>query len=155
MNAFADDYIFYVLFVGLYQALFAAVVAVAILPFMSRVTQRSYGSLLSYFAVLNAFLLVWGGLGNSLWLHLTTNRLSVADDCPVWAPFVPFGRWVLDSAAGWSGGWQLHGGATVGQLQWLWAAIAVPVWAISFLSASLCRALFAQLAHRTHATNVA
>jgi len=141
MNAFADDYLFYVLFVGLCQALFAAVVAVTVVPFLSRVTRRRYRSLLRYFALLNVYLLVWGGLGNSIWLHFTANRLSVADDCPVWAPFVPFSRWVLDSAVGWSGGWQLHGGTTIGQLQWLWVAIAVSVWVSSIFSVSASRAL--------------
>lgn len=151
MNAFADDYVFYVGFVGFYQVLFAVVVAVSVVPLVARVMQRSYGDLLRQFALLNVFLLIWGGLGNSLWLHLTANRLAVADDCPVWAPFVPFGRWVLES----TGGWQLLDGATIGQLQFLWAAIAVPVWVVSLLSVSASRALFAQFAHRTHAPNIA
>src|SRR4051794_5523097 len=133
MSAFADDYVFYVLFVGLYQAL-AMGVGVTVVPLLSRFTRRSYGSLLRRFALLNIFLLFWGGLGNSLWLHLTVNRLSVADDCPLWAPFVPFSQRVLDSASGCPGGWQLHGGTTVGQLQLLWAVIAVPVWLISVFS---------------------
>lgn len=151
MDTFADDFIFYVLFVGLNQVLIAMAVALIFVPILARATKRGYGNLLGQFALLNIFLLVWGAMGNSLWLYLTNNRLSVADDCPVWAPFVPFGQWVLDNATGWSGGWQLHGGTTIEQLQWIWAAIAFPVWAISFLSVYISRAIIARLVPRAHA----
>jgi len=152
MSTFADNFIFYVLFVGLYQALFATAVAVTILPLVSCFAYRSYRNLLAHFAHLNVYLLGWGGVGNFLWLQLTANRLSVADDCPVWVPFVPFGRWMLDSAAGWRGGWQLLEGTTVLQLQLLWAAIAVPVWLISFYNAWAFRTFFARFIHRSHAS---
>lgn len=154
MSEFAAEYAFYVLFVGVFQVLWAAIVAAMILPLIPRFTQRTYGSLLRNFALLNVFLLVWGGFGNAVWLHLTVERLLVADDCPVWAPFVPFGRWVLDRAAGWPGGWELQGGTTVRELQFLWAVVAVPVWVASFLSVSASRGLFAHFCHRSHATSV-
>lgn len=157
MNAFAGDFLFYALFVGLYQALFAAGVAGFVLPFLARATQIRYSSLLGRFALLNVFLLVWGGFGDSLWLHCTVHRLSVADNAPVWAPFVPFvpfGRWVLDSATGWRGGWELHEGTTIGQLQWLWAAITLPVWIASLLSVAATRVLIARFAPHTCKTQV-
>ncbi|HEX8373297.1 MAG TPA: hypothetical protein VF585_10985 [Chthoniobacterales bacterium] len=149
MSAFADDYLFYLLFVGVHQVLLAAVVAVTIVPLLAGLTRRSYGRLLRHFALLNVFLLAWGGLGDSLWLRLTDGQFSVADDCPVWVPFLPFGRWILDSAAGSPEGWQLHGNATLAQLQWTWAAIAVPVWVLSVFSVLVFRAFMPKVVGRT------
>jgi hypothetical protein len=134
MSTFVDGLFFDVVFVGFYQALFAVVVALTVLPIAALWLRINYGLLVRRFMIFNVFFLCWSAGGNALWLYLTSNRLAVADDAPVWAAFFPFGRYVLDHAAGWREGWHLLGGTTITQLRWIWAATAMPVWLLTILS---------------------
>ncbi len=138
MSGFIDDLLVYFLFVGTYQIALASVSAVVLLSLGRSFTGLAYGWMLSRYALLNLFLLGWGALGSALWAHFTSGRLAVADDAPVWAPFIPIGRGVLDYAAGSSAFWHLLGDTTLPQLQLIWAAIAIPVWILSFASVRLC-----------------
>ena len=134
MSAFVEELFFDVVFTGLYQALLALAVATPVLLLGGLWLRIDYGLLVRRFALFNLFFFCWSVLGNCLWLNLTWNRLAVADDAPVWAPFIPFGRYALDHAAGWRDGWHLLGGTTVTQLKWIWAATAIPVWLLATLS---------------------
>jgi hypothetical protein len=134
MSSFVDGLLFDVVFVGLYQALFAFVVALFVLPVVALWAPSNYGLFLRRFIIFNLFFLGWSAVGNALWLYLTSNRLNVADDAPVWAAFIPFGLYLLDHAAGWRDGWHLLGGTTITQLRWIWAATAIPVWLLTILS---------------------
>ncbi len=117
MSASIDDPLFYLLFVGAYQIALATVWAVVLVPLFQSFTGQGYRRVLSRYALMNIFLLAWGALGNALWFHFTSGRLAVADDAPVWAPFIPFGEGVLDSAAASSAFWHLLGDTTLPQLR--------------------------------------
>jgi hypothetical protein len=134
MSAFADGLIFDVLFVGLYQLLFAFVAAISILPLCALSFRINYPVLLRRFAIFNLFFFCWSAVGNAAWLLFAQNRLVIADDAPVWAAFIPFGSYLLDHAAGWRDGWHLIAGTTIAQLTWIWAATAIPVWILAILS---------------------
>jgi hypothetical protein len=134
MSAFAEGLIFDILFVGLFQLVFAFGVAISILPLCALSLRIGYPVLLRRFALFNLFFFGWSAVGNAAWLLLTQNRLVVADDAPVWAAFIPFGSYLLDHAAGWPDGWHLLGSTTVAQLRWIWAATAIPVWFLAILS---------------------
>jgi hypothetical protein len=141
MSTFTEDLYFYLLFVGGLQLVLAAIIAVTLLPLAGLLLRIRFAILVRRFALFNGFLLAWGCLANSLWLVLTDAKLAVLDDCPVWAPFVPFGRRVLDGA-GW---WKLLNGTHLLELQFIWALITILVWILSFRSTCACRVLFARL----------
>ena len=128
MSDFASDLFVTAVFAGVLQLMFALPVA-AILC-----VSRQRGSLLRLFALFNLFLFVWSVFGVAAWLCLTEHRLAVLDDAPVWAAIFPFGRAMLDHAAGGSDGWQLLGGTSMSQLRVLWGATVLPVWLLAALS---------------------
>lgn len=134
MRAFAEDLVFDVLFVGVYQALFALFAALTLLPLCAISLRIAYPVLLRRSAIFNLFLFCWSAVGNAAWLLLAQDRLVIADDAPVWAAFIPFGSYLLDHAAGWRDGWHLVAGTTIAQLKWIWAATAIPVWLLAILS---------------------
>ena len=128
MSGFVSDLFVTTVFAGVLQLMFALpVAAILCVPF-----QR--GSLLRHFALFNLFLFVWSVFGVAAWLCLTEHRLAVLDDAPVWSSVFPFGRAMLDHAAGGSDGWQLLGGTSMSQLRVLWGATVLPVWFFAALS---------------------
>ena len=133
--------IIYLFIDGLYQALVAFIVAVAILPLASWVGRWNYLRLLGRFALFNVFLLSWGGLGNAAWLHFTVHSFWVLDDALVWAPYLPPLPAVFNDAGGGPDAWGLYGHTTFSQLYLLWLATAIPVWVLAALSLSACARL--------------
>ena len=128
MSGFASDLIVTAVFAGILQAILALpVAAVLCLP-------RRRGSLLRLFALFNLFLFAWSVFGGAAWLRVTEHRLAVLDDAPVWSAVFPFGRAMLDHAAGGSDGWQLLGGTSMSQLRVLWGVRFLPVWVLAGLS---------------------
>lgn len=128
MSDFVPDLIADTIFAGVLQTLSALPVAAVLC------LSRRRGSLLCLFALFNLFLFVWSIFGNAVWRHLTDHRLAVLDDAPVWSPVFPFGRAMLDHAAGGSDGWQLLGTTSLGQLRIWWGATAFAVWLLASLS---------------------
>jgi hypothetical protein len=89
---------------------------------------RDYRRILGRSLVFASVFLVAGCIGNSVFMLIAYERMYVSRDTVVdFFPFIPFGQWVLDSEfAGRRG--QLVNGASLRQVQLLWAAIAALVW---------------------------
>jgi hypothetical protein len=89
---------------------------------------RDYRRLVGRSLVFGSVFLVAGCIDNSVFMLVAYERMYVSRDTVVdFFPFIPFGQWVLDSEfAGRRG--QLLNGASLRQIQLLWAAIAAPVW---------------------------
>jgi hypothetical protein len=134
MHGLLQDLVFDVAFIGLFQALLALVVTAPTFLVCVRWFRMDPRLFVRRFALFNLIFFCWSILGNAIWLHLTSDRLVIADDAPVWAAFLPFGAYVLDHAAGWRDGWHLLGGTTLKELKWIWAATAFPVWLLAILS---------------------
>jgi hypothetical protein len=100
----------------------------------ARCFRGGYSRFLHRYVLFNLFLFLWSALGNYFWLRLTWERIAVLDDAPVWASFFPFGRFMLDHAAGGRDGWHLLGDTSISQLRWFWAATAIPVWLLTALT---------------------
>jgi hypothetical protein len=94
---------------------------------------RSYRLRVRRWSVFAAILLVIGCIGNSVFMAVAYERLYVSRDTVVdFLPFIPFGRWVLnDEWAGQKGA--LLNGASLLQIQLIWAAVAAAVWSASVL----------------------
>ena len=116
------------IFAGVLQSAFAALAAGAILP------HRNRRILLRRFVFFNLLLFGWSILGVIVLNHLTAHKLAVLGDAPVWTAVFPFGRIMLDHAAGGSDGWQLLAGTSMSHLRWLWVATVAPVWLLAALS---------------------
>ncbi len=102
-----------------------------------QVSSKSFHTLLRAYIVLNVFLLLWGCLGNDVFLSIAYGKLYIntaSDRLVDWYAFLPFGQWVLDYGSG--GEWQrqLIGGTTIWQLRLLWLAVALPIWLLAFAS---------------------
>jgi hypothetical protein len=151
MESFSRESFIYFLVGGSVQAVGSLIVALFFFPIAHRLTSATWGQLISAYLVFNAFLLFWGCLGHYAFLAVTYGKLYVSMDRMVdWYPFIPFGQWVLDQTLYGPRGY-LIGGATLWQLRAIWAAVAVPVWLLTYASTSLAiRGL-----HLTHATNAA
>jgi len=141
MGDFMENLICDVILIGFYQVIFAILFAGPVLLVCMRFFHANGPRVLRRYALFHLFLLGWGVAGNAAWLQLTAGRLAVRDDAPVWASFIPFGRFMLYNATGFAGGWELRGGTTMGQLQGLWAATAVPVWIL----AGVCMYIYLRL----------
>ena len=128
MSEFTSDLFVTAVFTGVLQLMFALPVAAILCVFRQR------GSLLRLCALFNLFLFVWSVFGGAVWLSLTEHRLAVLDDAPVWSAVFPFGRAMLDHAAGGSDGWEFLGGTSMNQLRVLWGATVLPVWLLAALS---------------------
>jgi hypothetical protein len=131
MSAFTEELLFDVVFAGFYQAAFALAFVGPPLLAAVHFLHLSLARVLQGFALFNLFLFAWSALGNFAWLQLTWDRITVLDDAPVWASFLPFGRYLLDHAAGGRDGWHLIGDTTIVQLTVFWAATAIPVWLLT------------------------
>ena len=129
--------IVYLFLDGFYQLFWASGIAATILPLVSLAGRWNYLRLLIRFALFNAFLLAWGGIGNAVWLCLTADRFWVLDDAPVWAPYILPTRAVFNHAGGGPDAWELLGQTTFPQLYLLWAVTAIPVWLLAGLSVLL------------------
>ena len=134
MTPFADELLFDVVSAGLFQAVLAIAFAVPVLLVSAIWRPINCGRFVRRYALFNLFLFGWSALGNTVWLWLTWGHIAVLDDAPVWASFIPFGRYLLDHAAGGPDGWHLVGDTTITHLKVLWAATAIPVWLLTIAS---------------------
>jgi hypothetical protein len=134
MGSFWIESFFYCCVAGFLQLCAILLFATVALPLMVLRNWRTYLRTVGLFCLFNAFLLAWGSIGNYLWLSLTWQKLYFSMDRVVdWFPYIPFGQWVLDQEYGGETG-RLLNGATMGQLRFIWAAIATAVWALSGFS---------------------
>ena len=147
MSAFTEEFLFDIVFVGIHQMAFALIMVAPLLLAAAYFSHAGYARVMRRFALFNVFLFGWSTLGNFTWLRLTWNRLSVLDDAPVWASFIPFGRSLLDHAAGGRNAWHLLGDTTIEQLRLFWAATAIPVWLLTIFSTCLCLRIYAARVH--------
>jgi hypothetical protein len=122
------DVLCYLMLVGMIEVAvlgLAAAVALAWLPFRGR---RWYVRRLANWALFAFILLACGCAGNSVFMLIAYEHLYVSADTVVdFFPFIPFGQWVLDADFGSIRG-RLLGGASLRELQAVWAGIAVAVW---------------------------
>ena len=109
----------------------AALVALAWVPTRGRAW---YVRTVRRWATFAALLLVFGCIGNSVFMNLAYGRLYVSADTVVdFYPFIPFGQWMLDVTHGESRG-RLLGGASLLQLQTIWFVVAGAVWAATLVT---------------------
>jgi hypothetical protein len=131
-SAFADAY-FYVLFVGGFHALLVGAAVILLIPRLVLGGWAKYFRALRRFLLLNALLLVFGILGNAVWMTFIYDNRYISQDTVVdFFPFIPFGQWVLDQEWGGKTG-SLLNGATLWELRGWWALVAGVVWALTFL----------------------
>jgi len=96
---------------------------------------RQYFSRIERFILFNVLLFGWGFAGNVVWCLVAVDRLYVAmetcGDVTPFLPYVPFGPWSIEGVPD---GSHLLDGVTMAQMQLVWLAIALPVWAFTILS---------------------
>jgi hypothetical protein len=92
---------------------------------------RTYRLRVRRWSVFAALFLVIGCAGNSVFMLIAYERMYVSRDTVVdFFPFVPFGQWVLHQEwAGLRG--HLTNGASLWEIQLIWAAIAAAVWCVT------------------------
>ena len=117
MSPFEEDLLFGVVFVYLSQAGLAVALAPALFFIVAFCRRVDYDRFLRRYALFNLLLFGWSAVGNYFWLRLTSGRFAVLDDMPVWASFVPFGRFVLNFATGGPDGWHLMGDTPMAKLR--------------------------------------
>jgi hypothetical protein len=123
----------YALFVGSFHALLVSAAAIVLIPRLVLSGWARYFQTLRRFFLLNALLLAFGILGNSIWMALVYTRLYISQDTLVdFFPFIPFGQWALDVEFGGKRG-SLLNGAGLWQLRSLWALLASLVWILTIL----------------------
>lgn len=138
MESFLTESIFYIIAAGFLQCVGALIVAPFFFPIARRLNNLSFSAIFRAYFVFNVFLLLWGCVGHYVFLSITFGKLYVSIDRLVdWYPFIPFGQWVLDQNLGEHHRGHLIGGATLGQLRFIWFAIAAPAWALTYLSTSI------------------
>jgi hypothetical protein len=123
----------YLVLVGLMEL--AALLGVAALT-LTRVGSwgwHTYWLRVRLWSVFASIFLLVGCIGNSVFMLVTYERMYVSRDTVVdFFPFIPFGQWVLN--AEWAGQrGTLLNGASLRQIQLIWAAIAAAVWSASVL----------------------
>ena len=139
MNSFVPEASFYLVFAGMDQFCAAVLAAPLIVPLMVRIRRITYPRALAVYGVFNLVLLIWGCLGNYIFMSLAYEKMYVSVDTFVdWYPFIPFGQWVLDQGFGGDSHGRLLGNATLGELRLLWLALAAPVWLLTWISTSVC-----------------
>ncbi len=137
MESFFGEAFVYLLVGGGVQSAGALLVALFFFPIAHRLTPASWRQLISAYLVFNAFLLIWGCLGHYTFLAATYGKLYVSMDRIVdWFPFIPFGQWVLDQTLYGPRGY-LIGDTSLWQLRVIWAAVAIPVWVLTYASTVL------------------
>ena len=151
MESFSRESFIYLLVGGSIQAVGALIVALFFFPIAHRLTSASWSQLGVAYLVFNAFLLIWGCVGHDTFLAATYGKLYVSMDRVVdWFPFIPFGQWVLDQTLHGPRGYLIDG-ASLWQLRIIWAAVAIPVWLLTYASTILAL----RSSPLAHATNVA
>ena len=120
----------YLVVAGIFFAILLALVAVALLPLLPK-RRAFYLSFLSRAALFTALLFLWGGVANSVWSVLPTDRWWVAADVVVfYLPIIPFGEWSLDRMCG----GHLLPGVSMWVPRALWLLVTIGVWGASLLS---------------------
>lgn len=139
MDSFFDESRVYLVVAGIVQLVCAVLIAPFLCFIALRFSDKPLSRLFRAYVVFNAFLLLWGCLGNNLFLFLTYDKLYISVDRLVdWFPFIPFGQWVLDqNFGGDSPHGHLIGTATLWQLRLMWLAVAAPVWLLAYISTAL------------------
>lgn len=102
--------------------------AIVLLPALFR-NREKYLPYLLRTSIFLGLLFVWGGIANSLWFALPTERWYVqADPLVRYLPIIPFGSWMLDEVCG----GHLLPGTSMLSLQALWLLFTVVVWSLSW-----------------------
>jgi hypothetical protein len=131
-NLFGEAYI-YVLLVGAFHALLVGAAAVVLVPRLILSGWSKYLRTWRRFLLFNALLLVFGGLGNLIWMMLVYDHRYISQDTVVdFFPFIPFGQWALDMEWGGKTG-SLLNGASLWELREIWALVAGVVWLFTIL----------------------
>lgn len=119
---------FYVIFAGTTFSVLLLLGALVLLPTLLWNPEK-YPSRLLGISISLGLLFGWGGVANSLWFSLPTERWYVqADPLVRYLPIVPFGSWTLDEACG----GHLLPGTSMLSLQALWLLFTVVVWSLSW-----------------------
>lgn len=120
----------YVIVAGVLFAVLFALLAAALLPLLLK-KRAFYLPLLSKAALFTALLFLWGGVANSVWSVLPTDRWWVAADVVVfYLPVIPFGEWSLDRVCG----GHLLPGVSMWVPRALWLLVTIGVWGASLFS---------------------
>ena len=143
---FDQEVVLYLLWGGAVQFFWSVVAAPFLYLIALRVSSKSFHTIFRAYAVFNVFFLLWGSLGSYIFMSIAYGNLYTSVDRLVdWYAFLPFGQWVLDD--GFGGEWHGHliGGATLRQVQFLWLALALPVWLLALASTRLTLRLLPDL----------
>lgn len=132
VGEFVIDSFLYLVIIGILHTLFVLVSFLVLLPLVPDSGWGMFARRMRAVAFFNLSLLLWGCVGHYAWHLLTFETLYVSVDRLIdWVPFFPFGRWVIDRSFGVETG-RLLNGATILQLQIVWAGVALPVWLLAW-----------------------
>lgn len=129
--AFTEAF-WYMLVAGVIHVAGVVAGAIALLVVLVWRPSFTYIRLINRWFEFNVILLLWGALGNVVWVAIARNKLYLTCDPVVeWYAFAPYSSTVHDCVWG-----SFHGGlinnATDSELFSIWACLAVAVWALSW-----------------------
>jgi hypothetical protein len=132
-SALVEVYIYLFVVGALQLAAFAALILV-LTPLLFTRGLRVYAAAVERVLEFSVALLLWGAVGNVVWVALAREKLYVAGDPFLeWVAFIPYSSNIYDYQWGTFRG-HLIGTATDEQLRVLWGAIAAGVWVATWLT---------------------
>ena len=154
--AFLIESLLYLLIAGVIQFVGGLLLSPLFFFVARRFSREPVSRLSDLYFNFNFFLLLWGCVGNWVFMSIAYDRFYVSQDTVIdWFAFIPFGQWVLNQTLDGQHAGYLTGGATLWQLRLIWFAVAAPVWLLAYAStvASVyrCLPLFPRFHRTTHA----
>lgn len=149
MDQILSSALFYALSASMFQALAFLVIATSVLPLVVWRMRSNYFRHYCALVAFNIFLLGWGSIGSITWKHFTSEKLSLLDNSLLWFPWVPYGFPAPFGAYE----WDVMEGSSDLELFLIWAAIAIPVWLLTFACTHVTMRLathISRILYRTH-----
>ena len=132
-SALVEMYI-YLFVVGAFELAALAALILILTPLVFTRGLRGYAAAVERVLEFSLALLLWGAVGNVVWVALARGKLYVAGDPFLeWIAFIPYSSRIYDYQWGAFQG-HLIGSATDDQLRVLWGTIAAGVWLASWLT---------------------